>query len=71
MKTKVTKRGVVIPKDFFAGVVEVDIRKEADRIVVIPIVLADPILGLGENPVDCGVADAAEHHDNYLYQANT
>lgn len=70
MKTKVTKRGVVIPKEFFDGVMEVDIRQEPDRIVVVPIMLVDPILGLGENPMTCGVSDAAEHHDKYLYQTH-
>ena len=27
----------------------------------------DPILGLGENPVEDGVPDASEAHDRYLY----
>jgi hypothetical protein len=27
----------------------------------------DPLLGLGANPVECGVADASVNHDGYLY----
>jgi len=30
---------------------------------------ADPLLGLGADPVVCGVADASAHHDRYLYGA--
>lgn len=30
---------------------------------------ADPLLGLGADPVVCGVADASVHHDRYLYGA--
>lgn len=30
---------------------------------------ADPLLGLGVDPVVCGVADASAHHDRYLYDA--
>ncbi|HEX8321944.1 hypothetical protein [Longimicrobium sp.] len=28
---------------------------------------ADPLLGMGANPVVCGVADASENHDAHLY----
>jgi hypothetical protein len=27
----------------------------------------DPLLGMGANPVDCGVADASVNHDAHLY----
>ena len=27
----------------------------------------DPLLGLGADPVVCGVADGSVHHDGYLY----
>jgi hypothetical protein len=66
MKAKVTKRGIIVPKDMLAGANEVEIRKEDHRIVIFPIV-SDPILNLGKNPVKCGVPDGSEHHDSYLY----
>ncbi|HEX8395644.1 MAG TPA: hypothetical protein VF665_25050 [Longimicrobium sp.] len=30
---------------------------------------ADPLLGLGSDPVACGLADASAHHDRHLYGA--
>jgi hypothetical protein len=67
MKAKVTDEGVVIPKKFLEGIDEVEIKKENGFIIVIPITDVDPILALGKNPVDCGLADALEQHDKYLY----
>jgi hypothetical protein len=33
-----------------------------------PLVEAEePIFGLGTHPIDCGLVDAAENHDRYLY----
>ncbi len=29
----------------------------------------DPLLGLGADPVVCGVADASAQHDRYVYDA--
>ena len=49
-----------------AGVEEVEIRKEDHRIVISPLT-SDPIFNLGKHPVECGVSDASEHHDSYLY----
>jgi virulence-associated protein VagC len=66
MKTRVTDRGVVIPKELLLGVDEVEIRKEENRIVVVPI-SEDPILRLGKEPVVSDVKDASDHHDRYLY----
>ena len=68
MKIKVTENGVVIPKEFFEGVDEVDIRKEDGVIQVVPIAIEDPIWGLGKNPVEGGLRDASENHDSYLYR---
>lgn len=70
MKTKVTETGVVIPKEFFEGIEEVEIRKADNLVLVTPTTKKDPILGLGQNPVECGVRDASEHHDKYLYGSN-
>ncbi len=66
MKARVTKRGLIVPKEVLAGADEVEIRKEGRRIVISPI-LSDPILELGKHPVECGVFDASENHDRYLY----
>lgn len=67
MKAKVTDKGVVIPKKYLEGISEVEIKKENGFIMVIPITDDDPILELGKNPVVCGVSDASEDHDKYLY----
>jgi virulence-associated protein VagC len=66
MKLKVTKRGVLIPKEMLAGAEEVEVRKEDHRIVISPIAKDDSIPKLGENPVKCGVPDASEQHDKYI-----
>ena len=66
MKAKVTKRGLIVPKEMLAGADEVEIRKKDHRIVIHPVV-SDPILNPGKHPVECGVSDASEHHDSYLY----
>jgi len=67
MKAKVTKRGVIIPKAMLDGAEEVEIRSEDHRIVISPLSKRDPILDLGKQPVECGIPDASEHHDGYLY----
>ena len=67
MRVKVTKRGLVIPKDLLEGADEVEIRKEDHRIVIALLTEPDPIFDLGKNPVELGVPDASEHHNHYLY----
>lgn len=67
MKAKVTKRGVLIPRELLEGVKEVEIRKEGGVILVVPIAREDPIWGLGKNPVKSGLPDASENHDRYIY----
>lgn len=66
MKTKVTEQGVLVPKKYFKGVEEVEIRKENGLVVVVPIT-DDPILQLGRRPVSDDVEDASENHDQYIY----
>jgi hypothetical protein len=66
MKTKVTEQGVLVPKRFFKGVEEVEIRKENGLVLVVP-VTDDPILGLGSQPVSNDLEDASENHDQYIY----
>ena len=67
MKTKVTDQGVLIPKRLLEGVDEVEIRKENNLILIVPITAGDPILELGKQPIADDVTDASEHHDRYLY----
>ncbi len=67
MKVKVTNEGVVIPKTYLEGVEEVEIKKENGLIMVIPITDNDPIFELGKNPVECGIPNASEQHDKYIY----
>jgi len=66
MKTKVTEQGVLVPKKYFKGIEEVEIRKENDLVVVVPIT-DDPILQLGRWPISDDVEDASENHDQYIY----
>lgn len=67
MKAKVTEEGIVIPKEFLEGIEEVEIRKADGLVVIVPTTKSDPILDLGQHPVQCGAPDASEHHDRYLY----
>lgn len=67
MKTQVTEQGINIPKQFLEGVKEVEIRKEKNYILVIPLSGEDPILRFGKNPVSDNITDASENHDKYIY----
>ena len=60
--------GVLIPKRMLRGVKEVEILKERGRIVVAAVPTSeDPIFRLGRHPVQSGVSDGAQRHDDYLY----
>jgi hypothetical protein len=64
MRLKVTDTGVVIPRDMLPDVDEVDVRME----VISPVRnVEDPIWRMGSDPVNCGLPDAAEHHDKHIY----
>ena len=78
IKTKVTAQGVLIPRQLLEGIEEVEIKTENDVITIMPTEQMnsngsrsqlDPIWNLGENPVECGISDASEQHDKYLYGA--
>lgn len=72
MKLKVTESGVVIPRDMLPDVEEVDVRIEGSVVVLTPLPDAsDPIWQMGNDPVNCGLPDASENHDRYLYQGDT
>lgn len=67
MKIEVTEKGATIPKSLLKGAEEVDVRKEKDRIIVIPVPFDDPIFRIGKNPVKGGVSDASVNLDRYIY----
>lgn len=67
MKAKVTKRGVLVPRKMLGNADEVEIRQENGHVVLIPLPVEDPILGLGTHPVNTEVPDASTAHDRYLY----
>jgi hypothetical protein len=71
MRIAVTDQGVIIPRDWFPDVEEVDVEKTKDAVVVRPNLARDPILGLGKNPVDCGSSEGSTQHDRYLYGGNS
>jgi len=66
MKSKVSNLELPIPDEWLEGVVEVEIRREKDAIVIIPVREEDPILALGRQPVRLGLTDASINHDAYL-----
>jgi len=67
MKAKVTEQGLFIPKQFLEGIDEVEIRKERNTILIVP-VGDDPIFQFGQQPIVCDLADASEQHDRYIYE---
>jgi hypothetical protein len=67
MRTKVTEHGVNIPKAWLEGIDEVEIQKEQNMIIVVPVQAADPIRALGMQPIILDVKDASLQHDRYLY----
>jgi len=68
MRTEVTDQGLVVPKHFLEGIKEVEIRKENNVILIIPLPSQDPILQLGQTPIADDIADASENHDRYIYK---
>jgi hypothetical protein len=67
MRTKVSEHGVLIPKTWLEGIDEVEIRKEQNVIVVVPVMADDPIHELGRQPITIDVDDASVNHDHYIY----
>jgi virulence-associated protein VagC len=67
MRSRVTDQGLLIPKAWLADADEVEILREEDRVVVVPVRGKDPIFDLGKHPIKAGVDDASANHDRYLY----
>jgi virulence-associated protein VagC len=66
MKVKVTEQGILIPKQFFEGIKEVEIQEKDGILSIIPIAKEDPIFQLGTNPISDSISDASLNHDRYL-----
>jgi virulence-associated protein VagC len=66
MKSKVANLKLPIPDDWLAGVEEVEIHREQNAIVIVPLCKEDPIHSLGSQPVSLGLPDASTNHDAYL-----
>ncbi len=71
MRIAVTNQGVVIPRDWFPDVEDVEVEKTMDAVIVRPNIAHDPIIELGKNPVDCGISDGSEQHDRYVCGDNS
>ena len=67
MKTEVTEQGIIIPRHYLGSAKEVEIRREKNYILVIPLSGEDPIWRFGKNPVSDKITDASENHDKYIY----
>lgn len=67
MRAQVKEEGVMIPRQLLRGAEEVEITSDGGVVVVTPVDEPDPILGLGSEPVDCGVTDGSSAHDRHLY----
>lgn len=66
MIVKVTEQGLLVPKDLWWGLDEVEILGERNFIVV-SAPGADPIFGLGQQPLTADENDASINHDDYLH----
>jgi hypothetical protein len=67
MRSKVNESGVTLPKEWFQGAAEVEIRREVHCVIVRPVPENDPIMDLGSHPIVADVDDASTNHDRYLY----
>lgn len=67
MRVKVNQQGALIPKELLSNVAEVDIRRDQDVLIVIPIFSNDPLFEFGTQPILSDVNDASVAHDRYLY----
>ncbi|MGW8257586.1 MAG: hypothetical protein ACWGMZ_08885 [Thermoguttaceae bacterium] len=66
MKSKVSSLKLPVPDEWLEGVEEVEIRREKDAIIIVPLREEDPIHALGSQPVKLGLTDASANHDAYL-----
>jgi len=68
MRLKVTDSGVVVPREMFPDVEEVDVRVEGRLVILTPLRdQNDPLWQMGNDPVSCALPDASQSHDRYIY----
>ncbi len=67
MRTAVTEEGLFVPKQLLEGIKEVEITKENNVILIVPILSEDPIFQFGQNPITDDTKDASINHDHYIY----
>jgi hypothetical protein len=67
MIARVEDEGLWIPKSMLGNKAEVEIREKPGCVVIVFDPAADPIWGLGQDPVKLGVSDASVNHDKYIY----
>ncbi len=68
MKAVIKKEGLLIPRKLLKGFKEAEIKKEDDKIIVLPTKREDdPLFALGSRPGHSGLKDASARHDDYLY----
>jgi len=67
MRCRVTDEGVLSLRAWPTGADEVEILREEDRVVVVPVRGKDPLFDLGKDPITAGVDDASVNHDRDLY----
>lgn len=67
MKVTVSKEGVMIPRKMLGKAKMVEIHREKSIIIVQLIDVTDPFTRLGKEPVETGLKDGSESHDQYLY----
>ncbi|MEM6430077.1 MAG: hypothetical protein AAF708_12620 [Deinococcota bacterium] len=65
MKVPVSDEGIVIPKTLLKDIDAVEIHREGNVIIIIP-VGEDPIWELGSDPLQDDITDASTNHDIYL-----
>jgi hypothetical protein len=68
MIAKVNDKGLLITPELLQGAVEVEIREEPGRLVILLDPAKDPIFELGKNPVTTDVDDASTNLDEYIYK---
>lgn len=66
MRTRITDTGLLLPKEWFPDTDEVEIHRQNNRIVIVPVHPHDPLYDLGKQPVLDEITDASEKHDQYL-----
>jgi hypothetical protein len=67
MIAHVDDQGLLIPKAMLGNKTEVEIRERPGCLVIVYDPAADPIRGLGKNPVIGPETDASVNHDKYIY----